>query len=183
MNVFDRSGRCQAWISRAACRAGALQATGVDRAVFFPDPRIEGADSSAKAVCAGCPVATECLLRALSEGIPHGVFGGLNETERQLITVTPSLLVALRVLLLADRLPQRITLAVFAEFGFGRPRGIPADLRVVEPGRQRGGYQRESLVGWSATVVDAWIATGKCPDVLRERLVDLVGRYALVPAS
>ncbi|MEZ5382898.1 MAG: WhiB family transcriptional regulator [Microthrixaceae bacterium] len=181
MNVFDRSGRCQAWLGRAACHPMASRP--VDPAVFFPDPRVDGADGPAKAVCAGCPVATECLLRALSEGIPHGVFGGLNEAERQLITVTPGLLVALRVLLLADRLPQRITLRVFAEFGFGRPRGIPAELRVVEPGRQRGGYQRESLVGWSARVVDEYICSGRCPDVLVDRLGDLVARYALVSAS
>ena len=37
----------------------------------------------AKAVCAQCPVRTECLGWALETGQPHGVWGGLDEQERE----------------------------------------------------------------------------------------------------
>jgi WhiB family redox-sensing transcriptional regulator len=37
----------------------------------------------AKAVCAQCPVRSECLEWALDTGQPHGVWGGLDEQERE----------------------------------------------------------------------------------------------------
>jgi WhiB family transcriptional regulator, redox-sensing transcriptional regulator len=37
----------------------------------------------AKAVCAQCPVRAECLAWALDTGQPHGVWGGLDEQERE----------------------------------------------------------------------------------------------------
>jgi WhiB family redox-sensing transcriptional regulator len=37
----------------------------------------------AKAVCAQCPVRAECLEWALETAQPHGVWGGLDEQERE----------------------------------------------------------------------------------------------------
>ena len=41
----------------------------------------------AKAVCAQCPVRGECLEWALETAQPHGVWGGLDETERERLRV------------------------------------------------------------------------------------------------
>lgn len=64
---------------RAACRA-------VDVEVFFPTAvrgrEYERQVSIAKAVCAGCPVRTECLTWALSHQ-PDGIAGGMTEHERR----------------------------------------------------------------------------------------------------
>ena len=37
----------------------------------------------AKALCARCPVVAECLDHALTVREPFGVWGGLNQTERE----------------------------------------------------------------------------------------------------
>ena len=67
------------WSMRAACRD-------MDTEVFFPDaekglipPQVE----MAKAVCARCPVSSDCLTYA--ERVPelHGVWGGLTADERR----------------------------------------------------------------------------------------------------
>jgi hypothetical protein len=63
---------------RAACRS-------VDPEVFFPTA-VQGAEfeaqvSLAKAVCAGCPVLSECLTWALT-ALPEGIAGGMTEHER-----------------------------------------------------------------------------------------------------
>ncbi|MER6302224.1 WhiB family transcriptional regulator [Kitasatospora sp. NPDC001539] len=61
---------------------------GVDTALFFPDPdeigaaAAEWAERRAKMICAGCPVKSLCLADALERREPHGIFGGLNERER-----------------------------------------------------------------------------------------------------
>jgi hypothetical protein len=39
----------------------------------------------AKAVCAGCPVRSDCLRYALAAGPLQGVWGGLTEEERRLL--------------------------------------------------------------------------------------------------
>jgi WhiB family redox-sensing transcriptional regulator len=60
-----------AWMAEAACRTAEL-------GLFFAeDP------GAARAVCAGCGVREECLAYALAQGIPHGVFGGLDAGERR----------------------------------------------------------------------------------------------------
>ncbi len=43
------------------------------------DPKLEHA---ARAICANCPVRTPCLELALTEGEPHGIWGGLDPQER-----------------------------------------------------------------------------------------------------
>ena len=47
---------------------------------FFPG--VGDRATAAKALCASCPVRQTCLDYALTNGIGHGVWGGLNETER-----------------------------------------------------------------------------------------------------
>lgn len=67
-----------AWRARAACR-------GMDTAMFFP----EGVEdlAPAKAVCATCPVQTECLDTALSNSglAQYGVWGGKSARARRRI--------------------------------------------------------------------------------------------------
>ncbi|MFG2639047.1 WhiB family transcriptional regulator [Streptomyces sp. NPDC048362] len=62
-----------AWREWAACRA-----TDPD-ALFVPG----AAQNSAKAVCDGCIVRTECLSAALDNRIEHGIWGGMTERERR----------------------------------------------------------------------------------------------------
>ncbi|WP_372341392.1 WhiB family transcriptional regulator [Streptomyces sp. CC224E] len=58
---------------RAACRT-------TDPDELF----VEGAaQSSAKRICAGCVIKTECLAHALDQRIQHGVWGGMTERERR----------------------------------------------------------------------------------------------------
>lgn len=61
------------WAPRAACRAQQPDA-------LF----VRGAEQNkAKAICAGCPVRTECLAEALDNQIEWGVWGGMTERERR----------------------------------------------------------------------------------------------------
>ncbi|MGH3921683.1 MAG: WhiB family transcriptional regulator [Pseudonocardiaceae bacterium] len=66
------------WRDRAACRD-------MDSELFFPigttGPALDQAER-AKAVCAGCPVSSQCLEFAMSTG-QNGVWGGLTEDERR----------------------------------------------------------------------------------------------------
>ncbi|RCW46115.1 transcription factor WhiB [Halopolyspora algeriensis] len=66
------------WRHRAACRDE-------DPELFFPisdmGPGARQAEQ-AKAVCARCPVRSECLNYALNNGLNHGIFGGMTERER-----------------------------------------------------------------------------------------------------
>lgn len=50
-------------------------------AVFFPDSKVYA--DTAKMICEGCAVKTECLMFALATHQDHGVWGGLTETERE----------------------------------------------------------------------------------------------------
>jgi WhiB family transcriptional regulator, redox-sensing transcriptional regulator len=68
------------WLDRAAC-------AGVDGHLFFA-PDIERTqdreirEAKAAAICAQCPVRAQCLDYALSNSIKHGIWGGLNQSER-----------------------------------------------------------------------------------------------------
>lgn len=70
------------WQRDAACR-------GQHAPNFFPPPHFEpkalriARERTAKAICRQCPVAAECLTYALESREPHGVWGGLNESERR----------------------------------------------------------------------------------------------------
>jgi WhiB family redox-sensing transcriptional regulator len=67
------------WRHRSACASE-------DPELFFPIgesgpalPQIQ----EAKAVCRRCPVLQSCLEWALTTNQPHGVWGGLSESERE----------------------------------------------------------------------------------------------------
>ena len=62
------------WRELAACR-------GADLSLFFPE-RGESAEP-ARRVCAACPVRQPCLDYAITNGIVHGIWGGLTERERR----------------------------------------------------------------------------------------------------
>lgn len=70
------------WLQDAACK-------GEHTAAFFPPAHFErkelrlARERHAKAICAQCEVATECLDYAIRTREPHGVWGGLNEVERR----------------------------------------------------------------------------------------------------
>jgi WhiB family redox-sensing transcriptional regulator len=72
----------EGWQARARCR-------GHDASLFFSPTLIERKDErearegTAKTICAGCPVQTECLDFALYNREPYGIWGGLNELERR----------------------------------------------------------------------------------------------------
>ena len=72
----------ETWRARAACR-------GPETSLFFPPSNTERREdrdlreARAKAICRECPVQRECLDHALSVGEPHGIWGGLNESERR----------------------------------------------------------------------------------------------------
>lgn len=70
------------WQVRASCR-------GPQATIFFPPSHFERKDEKearenrAKAICQSCPVRKPCLEYALGIREPHGIWGGLNETERK----------------------------------------------------------------------------------------------------
>lgn len=70
------------WQYRAACR-------GEDAEMFFAPNYFErkeekeAREAQAKTICARCPVRDECLEYALRNREPHGIWGGLNESERK----------------------------------------------------------------------------------------------------
>ncbi len=62
-----------AWRDQAACR-------GVDPALFYPEVGEPGTE--AKAVCAKCPVRSECLAFALDNREGDGIWGGVSSKKR-----------------------------------------------------------------------------------------------------
>lgn len=74
---FDES-----WQIKAACR-------GPQSNLFFPPTHFEKKDEKearereAKSICATCSVRKPCLQYALHIREPHGVWGGVNESERK----------------------------------------------------------------------------------------------------
>ena len=63
----------EAFFIDAACK-------GADTSVFFPHS--ENGGGEAKAICATCPVAEQCLEYAIQSHQPDGVWGGLTAVER-----------------------------------------------------------------------------------------------------
>ena len=72
----------ETWQARAACK-------GPQAAVFFPPTHAERKEDKqarelhAKAICATCAVARDCLEYAIRIREPHGIWGGMNEAERK----------------------------------------------------------------------------------------------------
>lgn len=75
----------ESWELKAACR-------GPHTSLFFPPDHFEKKterefrERQAKAICAECPVATDCLQYAIRIHEPNGVWGGMNEAERKALT-------------------------------------------------------------------------------------------------
>jgi WhiB family transcriptional regulator, redox-sensing transcriptional regulator len=70
------------WRRHAVCRDH-------DPEIWFPVGNGELARRGilrAKAICAGCPVSGECLSWALASGEDSGVWGGLSEDERRVMS-------------------------------------------------------------------------------------------------
>ena len=63
-----------AWMADAACR-------GMDVNLWFPERGGVSTARDAKAICAGCPVLSECLEQETGER--HGIRGGLTPRQRQ----------------------------------------------------------------------------------------------------
>lgn len=66
----------------------------VDPEVFFPvgtpgTPAFENLAAPARAICADCPVAVECLEFALRSGCDDGIFGGLDSAQRRVLNALP----------------------------------------------------------------------------------------------
>jgi hypothetical protein len=80
----DQRPAGRGWRDRAACRD-------TDPELFYPaaesGPTRHAQVAAAKAVCARCPVRTECLTEALAR-IPYGIAGGLTEHERRRLRQT-----------------------------------------------------------------------------------------------
>ena len=76
--------RLPGWQGLAACR-------GEDSSYYFAPSYFEkrgeklAREAVAKRICAVCPVRQACLDYALETREGHGVWGGLNETERRAI--------------------------------------------------------------------------------------------------
>jgi WhiB family redox-sensing transcriptional regulator len=71
------------WQLQGLCR-------GVDSSVFFhPDgergPARLQRERRAKEMCRRCPVMAQCRAHALEVGEPYGIWGGLSESERDLL--------------------------------------------------------------------------------------------------
>ena len=64
------------WMPRGLCRE-------LPPATFFPSDGV-GVEV-ARAICATCPVRSDCLEYALEHRIDHGVWGGCSERERRRI--------------------------------------------------------------------------------------------------
>ena len=79
----------ETWQLKAACR-------GPQSAVFFPPAVFERKDEKlerearAKDICRTCPVKSPCLDYAVRIKEPHGIWGGLNETERKNLVLARS---------------------------------------------------------------------------------------------
>ena len=65
------------WREAAACLDVPQDVT------FFPDKEDVAAIAKAKAVCATCPVADECLTWAIESNQPAGIWGGHSPKERR----------------------------------------------------------------------------------------------------
>jgi hypothetical protein len=69
------------WRTKAICR-------GADNDAWFPHPTNTHAVQTAKQACFTCPVMFSCAQHALTQRIPDGVWGGLNERQRNSINST-----------------------------------------------------------------------------------------------
>lgn len=59
------------------------QCLDVDPDVMHPDPRDHNGNGQSKAICRGCPVATECFTDAIRMRDWNGTRGGMTGDERK----------------------------------------------------------------------------------------------------
>lgn len=81
---FARMFRRADWMERGACHA-LVETIGPEKRnrIFFPT---QGESANrAKAICAECPVAAECLEYALDTPERYGIWGGTSEKERRVL--------------------------------------------------------------------------------------------------
>lgn len=71
------------WTRLSACK----DLEGMEKEIFFPPSGDQGAE--AKQICSTCPVVAECLDFALRTREDHGIWGGLNATERRRLKQGP----------------------------------------------------------------------------------------------
>lgn len=64
------------WIDRVAC-------TPADEHIMFSE--LASKVAKAKAICASCPVAAQCLEFAINDNIEFGIFGGTTPAERKVL--------------------------------------------------------------------------------------------------
>ncbi|HLT96140.1 MAG TPA: WhiB family transcriptional regulator [Acidimicrobiia bacterium] len=76
MTVEGEELYVESWREAAAC-------AGTTEVNFFPDPADLAAVSRAKAMCATCPVAGECLTWAIETNQTEGIWGGHTPAERR----------------------------------------------------------------------------------------------------
>jgi WhiB family redox-sensing transcriptional regulator len=79
--------RRTSWELLAACR-GSAAASFVAPLGVESKPQRRTRESSAKRVCADCPVRRECLDYAMRVHEPFGIWGGLTEAERRQLAAT-----------------------------------------------------------------------------------------------
>lgn len=78
----DTIARAEDWRDDALCRRTAK----TDKEAFFPigsDLHALAAIEQAKGFCGLCPVRMACAQWALSRGLDHGIWGGLDEIQRR----------------------------------------------------------------------------------------------------
>jgi len=66
------------WMRNAACRGQGFN-------TWFPAEEFGEEADTARGVCSGCRVRTDCLDYALAAGIRHGLWGGLSARERAVL--------------------------------------------------------------------------------------------------
>jgi WhiB family redox-sensing transcriptional regulator len=81
---LDGWGMLNAWEERAACKDTPLELWFGDEHPFgIKKSRTKQQTAQAKAICASCPVLSECRSWALETQIPYGIVGMMTEAERQ----------------------------------------------------------------------------------------------------
>lgn len=76
--------RESSWVERAAC-AGVTPEIFSSEDLSTSGTTRRSSTAAAKAVCAGCPVSSECLRYAIENQVEYGVWGGLTGAERELL--------------------------------------------------------------------------------------------------
>ena len=80
---MDRMEKQLEWVAKGQCKIN-----NVDTNLFFPKRGSTLQVEEAKAVCAKCVVADECLDYALVNYIKYGIWGGTSERQRRALRRT-----------------------------------------------------------------------------------------------